>query len=65
VIGVGRGDSINSSPWVSRRDLLKLIAIAGTVMAFAPFVDWGKFLPNTQSNIGRNNYRLEEKLILG
>jgi ubiquinol-cytochrome c reductase iron-sulfur subunit len=25
---------------------LKLLAAAGTVMTFAPFVDWGKFLPN-------------------
>jgi rieske iron-sulfur protein len=31
---------------VSRRDFLKLMAAAGTVMTFAPFVDWGKFLPN-------------------
>jgi hypothetical protein len=26
---------------------------AGTVMAFAPFVDWGKFLPNTQTNVAK------------
>ena len=31
---------------VSRRDFLKLMAAAGTVLTFAPFVDWGKFLPN-------------------
>ncbi|MGI0048269.1 MAG: twin-arginine translocation signal domain-containing protein, partial [Nitrososphaera sp.] len=31
---------------VSRRDFLKLMAAAGTVMTFAPYVDWGKFLPN-------------------
>ena len=31
---------------VSRRDFLKLMAAAGTVMTFTPFVDWGKFLPN-------------------
>jgi rieske iron-sulfur protein len=37
---------------VSRRDFLKLMAAAGTVVTFAPFVDWGKFLPNPSSNIG-------------
>jgi ubiquinol-cytochrome c reductase iron-sulfur subunit len=37
---------------VSRRDFLKLMAAAGTVMTFAPFVDWGKFLPNPSSNVG-------------
>ncbi|HXT85141.1 MAG TPA: twin-arginine translocation signal domain-containing protein [Verrucomicrobiae bacterium] len=31
---------------ISRRDFLKLLAAAGTVMTFTPFVDWGKFLPN-------------------
>jgi rieske iron-sulfur protein len=50
---VGRRDSINSSPRVSRRDFLKLMAGAGTVLAFAPFVDWGKFLPNPQSNVAK------------
>jgi ubiquinol-cytochrome c reductase iron-sulfur subunit len=38
---------------VSRRDFLKLMAAAGTVMTFAPFVDWGKFLPNPAQNIGQ------------
>jgi rieske iron-sulfur protein len=38
---------------VSRRDFLKLMAAAGTVMTFAPFVDWGKFLPNPSSNVGQ------------
>ncbi|MDQ5863492.1 MAG: twin-arginine translocation signal domain-containing protein, partial [Thermoproteota archaeon] len=37
---------------VSRRDFLKLMAAAGTVMTFTPFVDWGKFLPNPASNQG-------------
>ena len=31
---------------VSRRDFIKLMAAAGTVMTFAVFADWGKFLPN-------------------
>src|ERR1044072_1760114 len=31
---------------ISRRDFLKLLAAAGTVLTFTPFVDWGKFLPN-------------------
>jgi ubiquinol-cytochrome c reductase iron-sulfur subunit len=30
---------------VSRRDFMKLMAAAGTVMTFAVFADWGKFLP--------------------
>ena len=38
---------------VSRRDFLKLMAAAGTVLTFAPFVDWGKFLPNPSSNVGQ------------
>ena len=32
---------------MSRRDFLKLMAAAGTVLTFAPFVDWGKYLPNS------------------
>jgi rieske iron-sulfur protein len=38
---------------VSRRDFLKLMAAAGTVMSFTPFVDWGKFLPNPTQNVGQ------------
>jgi ubiquinol-cytochrome c reductase iron-sulfur subunit len=38
---------------VSRRDFLKLMAAAGTVMTFAPFVDWGKFLPNPSTQSGQ------------
>lgn len=37
---------------VSRRDFLKLMAAAGTVMTFTPFVEWGKFLPNPAGNQG-------------
>jgi len=37
----------------SRRDFLKLMAAAGTVMVFAPFVDWGKFLPNTKTSVAK------------
>lgn len=36
---------------VTRRDFLKLMAAAGTVMTFTPFVDWGKFLPNPAGNV--------------
>lgn len=36
---------------MSRRDFLKLMAAAGTVMTFAPFVDWGKFLPNNRASV--------------
>lgn len=31
---------------ISRRDFLKLVAAAGTVLSFTPFIDWGKFMPN-------------------
>jgi len=31
---------------LSKRDFLKLLAAAGTVMTFTPFIDWGKFMPN-------------------
>src|SRR4029078_7010582 len=44
---------------VSRRDFLKLMAAAGTVMTFAPFVDWGKFLPNPA---GQSNERQKVEL---
>ena len=37
----GRGSSA-----LSRRDFLKLMGAAGTVLAFAPFVPWGNFMPN-------------------
>lgn len=37
---------------ISRRDFLKLLAAAGTVMTFTPFVDWGKFLPNPKESSG-------------
>ena len=36
---------------ISRRDFLKLLAAAGTVLTFTPFVDWGKFLPNPSGSI--------------
>jgi len=35
----------------SRRDFLKLMAAAGTVLTFVPFVDWGKFLPNPSGKV--------------
>ena len=34
---------------LSRRDFLKLMGAAGTAIAFAPFVEWGKFMPNPSS----------------
>jgi len=34
---------------MSRRDFLKLLGAAGTSVAFAPFVPWGKFMPNPSS----------------
>jgi len=36
---------------MSRRDFLKLMGAAGTSVAFAPFVPWGKFLPNPSSSV--------------
>jgi len=37
---------------VSRRDFMKLMAAAGTVMTFAVFADWGKFLPPPKQQSG-------------
>ena len=34
---------------MSRRAFLKLLGAAGTSVAFAPFVPWGKFMPNPSS----------------
>jgi ubiquinol-cytochrome c reductase iron-sulfur subunit len=34
---------------ITRREFLKLMAAAGTVMAFTPFIDWGKFMPRQAS----------------
>lgn len=36
---------------LSRRDFLKLMAAAGTVMSFTPFIDWGKFMPNPAAGV--------------
>ncbi len=36
----------NSDDSLSRRDFLKLMGAAGTVLAFTPFVPWGNFMPN-------------------
>ena len=41
-------DSNKSKP-LSRRDFLKLLGAGGTALAFAPFVPWGKFMPNPSS----------------
>lgn len=38
---------------MSRRDFLKLMAAAGTVMTFVPFVDWGRFLPHPQPAVSQ------------
>ena len=34
---------------LSRRDFLKLMGAAGTALTFAPFVPWGKYMPNPDS----------------
>lgn len=31
---------------VSRRDFMKLMTASGIMMTFAPFVEWGRYLPN-------------------
>jgi ubiquinol-cytochrome c reductase iron-sulfur subunit len=31
---------------ISRRDFLKLAIASGTIAAFTPFIDWGRFMPN-------------------
>ena len=36
---------------MSRRGFLKLMGAAGTSVAFAPFVPWGKFMPNPSSSV--------------
>ena len=33
---------VGNSQSISRRDFLKLMAAAGTIITFAPFVDWGQ-----------------------
>lgn len=39
---------------LSRRDFLKLMGAAGTGLAFAPFVPWGKYMPNPRgANLSR------------
>ena len=38
------------------------MAAAGTVLTFAPFVDWGKFLPNPAGNVGE---RVKAQLVNG
>ena len=54
----------NSGGKVSRRDFLKLMAAAGTIMTFAPFVDWGKFLPNPAANVSeraKSSFQMDHK----
>src|SRR5437588_1268495 len=36
---------------LSRRDFLKLLAAAGTALAFTPFVPWGQFIPNPSNTV--------------
>ena len=43
---------------MSRRDFLKLLGAAGTSVAFAPFVPWGKFMPNPSSAVHLQRYLL-------
>jgi rieske iron-sulfur protein len=50
---MSRGGSTKISPRVTGWDFLKLTAAAGIVMTFAPFVDWGKFLPNSTTDVAK------------
>ena len=45
---MSQGDSTKAAT-LSRRDFLKLMGAAGTALTFAPFVPWGKFMPNPDS----------------
>src|SRR5690606_15537346 len=48
---------------VSRRDFLKLMAAAGTVMTFASFVDWVRFFPNPSGSVSeRERAQIERKI---
>ena len=49
----------NNSQSISRHDFLKLMAAAGTVMTFAPFVDWCKFLPNVEASNQSKKQKVE------
>ena len=49
----------SGGPPISRRDFLKLMAVAGTVITFAPVVDWGKFLPNTMTSVAKRRAKAE------
>lgn len=42
---------MGNSQSISRRDFLKLMAAAGTVITFAPFVDWDKILANASTAV--------------
>lgn len=39
-----------SASSLTRRDFLKLMSAGGIAMAFAPFVQWGNYMPNPQNN---------------
>src|SRR5574338_935706 len=42
---MSQGDSTKAAT-LSRRDFLKLMGAAGAALTFAPFVPWGRFMPN-------------------
>jgi rieske iron-sulfur protein len=53
------GRKVGNSQSISRRDFLKLMAAAGTIMTFAPFVNWSKFLPNIEASNQSNKQKVE------
>ncbi len=42
-----------------RRDFLKLMAASGIVVTFAPFVEWGRYLPNPPDESAAKKTRIE------
>jgi rieske iron-sulfur protein len=50
---------VGNSQSISRRDFLKLMAAAGTIMTFAPFVDWGKLLPIIEASNQSKKQKVE------
>jgi rieske iron-sulfur protein len=57
LVNIGR--KVGNSQSISRRDFLKLMAAGGTSMTFAPFVDWGKFLPNVEASNQSKKQKVE------
>jgi len=56
-----QGSARNSS--LSRRDFLRLVALGGVGVAFAPFIPFGNFMPNPRNdNLGKEQAILPDAL---